>query len=216
MRRFIRSEWLMLLILLSALVAAVLIYPYMPERIPIHWNIRGEVDNYGSREFGTFFIPLLNIAMYLLFLAIPKLDPKRSNYERFSGSYRLIRYAMHIFMTGIFAVTALVSLGYDIDISLCISVGVALLFIIMGNIMGKVKHNYFVGFKYPWTLANEEVWKKTHRFGSKAMVIGGIAALAGVLLTENGVRFIVLMAGIFIPTILTTIYSYLVFRRISS
>jgi len=216
MRYFIRREWLMLLILLSTLIAAVLIYPYMPEQVPIHWNFRGEVDDYGSREFGTFFIPLLNIAMYLLFLVLPKLDPKKSNYEKFSGSYRLIRYAMHIFMAGLFAATTLASLGYNIDISLCISVSAALLFIIMGNIMGKVKHNYFVGFRFPWTLANEDVWKRTHRFGSKAMVIGGIAALAGVLLTENAARFIILMAGIFLPTILTTIYSYLVFRRIAN
>jgi uncharacterized membrane protein len=113
-----------------------------------------------------------------------------------------------------FFITVAASLNYPIDIGLWISAGVAILFIVMGNIMGRVRHNYFVGFRYPWTLANEEVWRKTHRLGSKAMVIGGVLALIGVLITENTARFVTLMAGLFIPTIITSIYSYLVFRKI--
>ncbi|NLT94952.1 MAG: SdpI family protein [Clostridia bacterium] len=212
--KFLKKEWFLLLILIIQLIAAIIIYPYMPDQVPTHWNMRGEIDDYSSKEFGTFFLPLMNIGLYVLFLALPHLDPKKANYDKFHGSYRLIRFATHIFFTFMFFITAAVSLGYSVDVGLWISVGVALLFIVMGNIMGRVRHNYFVGFRYPWTLANEEVWRKTHRFGSKAMVIGGVLALVGVVLTQDTARFIVLMVGLFIPTIITTVYSYLVFKNI--
>ncbi|KJS23295.1 MAG: integral membrane protein [Clostridiaceae bacterium BRH_c20a] len=215
MNQFFKKEWPYLLFLVIPLVAAFLVYPYMPDMVPTHWNTQGEVDRYSSREFGTFFLPLLNIVLYVLFIVLPHLDPKRANYEKFLGSYRLIRYTTHIFFVFVFAITVFASLGYSVDIGLWVSLGVSLLFIVMGNIMGRVRHNYFVGFRYPWTLANEEVWRKTHQIGSKAMVLGGIIALIGVLLTENNARFIVLMSGIFIPTIFTTIYSYLVYKKIS-
>jgi len=215
MNKFFKKEWPLLLFLAIPLIAAILIYPYMPDMVPTHWNTQGEVDRYSSKEFGTFFLPVLNIGLYILFLVLPHLDPKRANYEKFFGSYRLIRYATHVFFLFMFAITVLVSLGYSVDIGLWVAAGVAVLFIIMGNIMGRVRHNYFVGFRYPWTLANEEVWRKTHQIGSKAMVLGGIIALIGVLLTEDNARFIILMSGIFIPTIFTTVYSYLVFRKIT-
>lgn len=214
MNNFLKREWPFLLLLIIPLIAAFLVYPHMPDMVPTHWNIQGEIDDYSSKEFGTFFLPLLNIGLYILFIVLPYLDPKRANYEKFFGSYRLIRYATHVFFTFMFFITVLAALGYSIDIGRWIASGVAVLFIIMGNIMGRVRHNYFVGFRYPWTLANEEVWRRTHRVGSKAMVLGGFIALIGVLLTENTVRFIVLMAGLFIPIVFTTVYSYLVFRKL--
>ena len=214
MTNFLKREWLLLLILFIPLIAAIFIYPYMPDQVPTHWNIKGEVDDYSSKEFGTFFLPLMNIGLYVLFIVLRYMDTKKANYDKFKGSYPLIRYATHIFFAFMFFLTAAAALGYSVDIGLWISAGAAILFIVMGNIMGRVRHNYFVGFRYPWTLANEEVWRKTHRLGSKAMVVGGIIALIGVILTEATARFVILMAGLFIPTIITTIYSYLVFKNI--
>jgi len=215
MTDFFKKEWPFLLLLAIPLIAAFLIYPYMPDMVPIHWNTQGEVDNYGSREFGTFFLPLLNIGLYVLFVVLPQLDPKKANYEKFLGSYKLIRYSIHLFIILTFGLTVFASLGYSVDIGLWVSSGVALLFIVMGNIMGRVRHNYFVGFRYPWTLANEEVWRKTHQAGSKAMVLGGVLALIGVVLTEDNIRFAILMAGIFAPVVFTTIYSYLLFKKVT-
>jgi uncharacterized membrane protein len=84
----------------------------------------------------------------------------------------------------------------------------------MGNIMSRVRHNYFVGFKYPWTLANEEVWRKTHQLGSKLMVAGGFIALFGVIFTQGAASFAVMIVGIFIPVVITTVYSYIIYKRI--
>ena len=209
-----KREWPLLAILAIPLIAAIAIYPHLPEQIPIHWNIRGEVDNYGSRAFGLLFLPLLNIAMYLFFVFLPKIDPKRANYLKFESSYLTIRYAFHIFFILLFGVVMAASLGYTVDIGKWVAAGAAVLFIIMGNIMGRVRHNYFVGFRFPWTLANEEVWVRTHRFGSRLMVIGGVIALAGAIFTGKTTAFAILMAGIFVPMIITAVYSYLIYKRI--
>jgi uncharacterized membrane protein len=100
-----------------------------------------------------------------------------------------------------------------VDIGKWIPAGVALLFIVMGNIMGRVRYNYFVGFRLPWTLASEEVWRRTHRFGSRLMVLGGTAAFIGVLFTRETAAFAILMAGVLAPTIITAIYSYIVYKQ---
>lgn len=209
-----KREWPFLVILAIPFITAILVYPHMPDQVPIHWNIKGEVDNYGSKAFGTFFLPVLNVLMYFLFLVLPKFDPKRSNYVKFDSSYLTIRYSLHLFFALIFGVTVAVSLGYPVNIDKWIPGSVAVLFIVMGNIMGRVRHNYFVGFKYPWTLANEEVWRRTHQLGAKLMVIGGFAGLLGVIFTQGSTSFVILMAGVLVPTIITTIYSYIIYKQI--
>ena len=211
----LKRELPLLLILLLQLIAAILIYPHMPDQVPIHWNASGEIDGYGSRVVGAFLFPALNAAAYFLFLFLPKIDPKRENYSKFGSSYLIIRYAIHFVFVFIFVLTALASLGYPLDISKWMAGGVAVLFIVLGNIMGRVRHNYFVGFKFPWTLANEEVWKKTHQVGAKVMVLGGVAALIGVIFTQGAVSFMILMIGILLPVLITTVYSYLLYRNIA-
>lgn len=215
MTDFIKREWSLLIIVLGTLIAAFVVYPQMPDMVPIHWNVHGEIDDYGSKAFGTFFLPLMNIGMYVLLLVTPKLDPKRANYQKFDGSYRIIRFTIHLFFTLMFALTIYAALGHPVDIGLWIPAGVSVLFIILGNVMGRVRHNYFVGFKLPWTLASEEVWQRTHRFGSKLMVIGGIFAFVSVFLTEGNLRFILMMSGILLPTLIIIVYSYVIYRKLN-
>lgn len=211
----IKKEWPLIVLLLIPLVAAIFLYPHMPEQVPIHWNVHGEVDDYGSRMFGTFFLPILNIALYLMFVIMPNFDPKRENYKKFESSYYVIRLTMHLLFAFLFGITAAASLGYPLNVGKWIAAAVAIMFIVMGNTMGRIRHNYFVGFKFPWTLANEEVWKKTHQMGAKAMVLGGVVALLGILLTEGTMSFVILMAGIFIPMIFMTAYSYLLYKSVA-
>lgn len=213
MNNNLKRELPFIIILLLPFIIAALVYPQMPDQVPIHWNAQGQVDDYASKGFGTFLLPVLNVALYLLLVFLPKTDPKKANYQKFNTSYRVIRYATHCFFFLIFIVTLLATLGNPVDINLWIPVAVAVLFIIMGNVMGRVRHNYYVGFRFPWTLANETVWKKTHQVGAKAMVIGGVAALIGIFLVESESRVYVLLACVFLPMIFITVYSYLIYKK---
>ena len=212
----IKKEWKLLVLLLVTMIVAAVVYPYMPEQVPTHWNVKGEVDDYSGRAFGTFFIPVLNILLFVLFLVTPKIDPKRGNYQKFEGSYDLIRYATHLFMVFIFALTVSYSLGYETDISTWVPAGVAVLMIVIGNTMGKVRYNYFVGFKVPWTLSNEEVWRKTHQFGARAMVVGGIVALIVSFAAEGPLKMIFFLVAILGSNLITLIYSYVIYKKITS
>ena len=166
----IKREWPLLLILVIPFIVGVFLYPHMPEQIPIHWNVHGEADNYGPKLFGIFGLPLLNVGMYILFIVLPKIDPKRNDYMKFSNAYLAIRYALHLFFALLFALTIAATFGYQIQIGKWITAAAAIMFIVIGFSIGKVRHNYFVGFKYPWTLASEEVWIRTHRLGAKLML----------------------------------------------
>ncbi|RDV84715.1 SdpI family protein [Ammonifex thiophilus] len=173
----LKPDWPLWLVLGGMLAAAFILYPLLPERVPVHWNWRGEVDGYGTRLQGAFTAPLLALGIYLLMLVTPLIDPRRRNYARFSGAYRLLRWGFVLFMAGIYGVWMAAALGYPVDIGLAVKMGISLLFLTAGNVMGQVRHNYFVGIRTPWTLASEEVWRRTHRLAGRVWVLGSLICL---------------------------------------
>ena len=212
-KAFFRKEWMLLLFLLIHLLAAFVLYPLLPEIVPTHWNAQGQVDGYSSRAFGAFLLPAMNIGLYFLLLFSPKLDPKRENYADFADTFLLIRWLIHAFMAVIYAVTIAAALGYPTDVGLWIPAAVAAMFIILGATMGRVKFNYFVGIRVPWTLADEDVWNQTHQVAGKWMMLGGALALLGSFLFSDDTRFVIFMISILTPILAATVYSYVLFQR---
>lgn len=212
-KSFLRQEWALLLMVLVPFVAALIVFPFMPEVVPTHWNAQGQVDGYSGRIFGTFFLPFLNMGLYILLFFSPKLDPKRENYAAFSSTYRLIRWLIHAFLMVIYTMTIRAALGHAVDIGLWIPAAVAVMFVILGATMSRVKFNYFVGIRVPWTLADEEVWNQTHKVASKWMMAGGLLALAGCFLFKGDLRATVFLVCIMVPMLAATIYSYILFQR---
>lgn len=211
----VKSDWPLWVLMAGLLLSAVLVYPSLPEQVPGHWNIHGQVDAWYSRSFGAFFAPLLSIAIYLLMLFVPVLDPRRDNYQRFSGAYTFLRWSLVIFFMLIYAATILVALGYQVNVALMVKAMVAVLFIIIGNYMGQFRHNYFVGIKTPWTLANEEVWQRTHRMGGRLWVAGGFICLAMAPFQASWSAY-VFFAAILLMTIVPIVHSYIIFSKLQN
>lgn len=209
-----RKEWPIWLLMLGILILAIYIYPHLPEKVPTHWNLQGQVNQYSSRSFGAFFAPLLNISLYLLLLVTPLIDPKRNNYIRFAGAYTLFRWALVLFMSGLYVVTILVALGHPVNIGLLVKGAVAVLFILIGNMLGQLRFNYFVGIRTPWTLANEAVWRLTHRLGSRIWVAGGLVCLAAAFINAPWGSYI-FFGALAVIVLVPVVYSYLVFARIN-
>lgn len=209
----VRHDWPLWVLMTGLLLAAVLVYPHLPDKVPGHWNIHGQVDAYYPRSFGAFFAPLLTIAIYFLMLFTPVLDPRRDNYQRFSGAYTFLRWSLVFFFALIYIATIMVSLGYPVNIALMVKTLVAILFIIIGNYMGQFRHNYFVGIKTPWTLANEEVWQRTHRMGGRIWVLGGLLCLAMAPFQTSWSAYL-FFAAIMLMTIVPTVYSYIIFTKL--
>lgn len=209
----LKQDWLILILILFGFALGAYFYPSLPDRVPIHWNLNGEVNGYGSKLFGAFGLPLTNLGLYLMFLVLPYIDPKRKNYTDFKSTYQFIKYLLVVFLLGLEVMTFLIASGVIVNKPIFIQIMMSLLFILIGNVMGRFKHNYFVGIKTPWTLANEEVWRKTHRLAAPLWVLGGIIniLLAFTGTNFNGIWFMVILA---VMSIIPIGYSYFAYQQI--
>lgn len=210
-----KKETVMIIIIVVLILSAFVLYNYLPQRIPMHWNIKGEVDRYGDKSIGNILIfPLTNLGLYLLMLFIPYIDKKKDKYGKFFNVYYILRLSMMIFMCLMYVSIMLVSFGYNVPIGKVIPVIVGIFFIITGNYMGKVRQNSFVGIKLPWTLKNELVWNKTNRFAGYLFVITGLINIISVVLRPL-YSYILLIMLLFLILIITTIYSYLLYKKVT-
>jgi len=161
---------------LLALAAVLSFYFYQnfPGQVATHWNFAGEADAYSGRAFAAFFFPALAIGIYLLMTFLPLVDPKRERYAEFGKAYNVLRLSITILMIGLYGIMSWNGLGHEAPINIVVPFAIGLLFIIIGNFLPKVKRNWFVGIRTPWTLSREDIWNKTHRLGGKMFVFAGL------------------------------------------
>jgi uncharacterized membrane protein len=178
----IKTEFIPLLLIILMATAAVYFYNNLPARIATHWNFAGVVDGYGSGRAQAIALPLVAVGMYIIFLLLPYLDPKKERYEQFSKVYHIFKDIILTLLVIIYFVVGLNGLGYNLPVGVIIPGLIGLLFIIIGNYMGKIKMNWFMGIRTPWTLSSENVWNKTHRFGGKMFILAGILMIAEIIL----------------------------------
>lgn len=206
-----RVELALLLVIAAMFAGALIVWPGAPAQIPVHWNAAGEVDRYGGKVEGLLGIPLMTLAIYLLMRFLPRIDPGRANYARFGGAYTAIRAGIVVLMAGLFALVLAWIQGRPIDMSRAVPLGVGLLFVLIGALMGKVRPNWFVGVRTPWTLSSKTSWVRTHRLG------GWLFVLLGVIFAVTGAfklgRFgVVIVAAVFAVVAILYAYSYFVWR----
>lgn len=164
-----------LLAVISFLTAAVL-YPRLPEQIPTNWGVDGTVT-YGPR-YTIFFTTGMGLLFAVLFDVLPKIDPRRQNYQKFGSYYDMFCVFMQIFLlivNGIL-ITETFRPG-TLSVPMVITLGIGLLFLFTGNILPKVKSNFYMGIRTPWTISSEEVWRKTHRLGGKCFFLVGLVSI---------------------------------------
>lgn len=210
----IKAHWFLWLIIGAGFLLSMALYSRLPEQMPMHWNLAGEVDRYGSRFEGAFAIPLLNAGILLLLIWLPAIDPRRKSYTKFAGFYKLLQWVLVLFLTGMHSLIIALSLGYNLSVSLYVKLGIGILFMIMGNYMGKVRPNWFVGIKTPWTLDNDEVWTKTHRLGGYLMFAAGVLAVL-MAFVDQGFTFFLVIGAVILAALIPTVYSYLLYQKVS-
>jgi len=170
----LRIEIIPLILIFATIISSVYFFTVLPEEVPVHWNLQGEVDRTGSKIFHVVFFPLLVLGMYLMFLLIPYLDPKKERYEQFKKIYHVFKNTFVAFMSLVFFLTSLNALGYNLPIEKYMPIFVGILFVIIGNYLSKIKPNWFMGIRTPWTLSSEENWRRTHQMGGKIFILSGI------------------------------------------
>ena len=200
------------LIIIIAAIGAYL-YPQLPELVPSHWGINGEIDGWASRNFAVFFFPALILGIYLLMSFLPLMDPHRANIESFAKWYFWLKVAFLIFFGLVYFMALWAGLGHPVNVGRLVSLAIAALFAFIGLILPKVKKNYMIGIRLPWTLHSEVVWKKTHKFGGRlSLSLGIVVAIASFL--PSTWTFGVLMVGIFLLLATLVWYSYYEYRKL--
>lgn len=212
MRYNIKKEFPALLMLGLAWLAGWYFYMNFPDRVVTHWNFAGTPDSWGKGTTNALAIPSVITGMYLLFLFLPMLDPKKERYEEFGKVYNIFKTLLLLVMLLVFTLTGLFNLGYNISIQYTIPTLIGILMIILGNYMGKIKPNWFVGIKTPWTLSSENVWNKTHRMGGYAFILFGLLIILAPFLPKV-LGLIAFILGILTVTVGTFGYSYWVYRQ---
>lgn len=209
----LRGEWPLLLLLAADIAYGFLIWPSMPEIVPTHWGISGQPDGYGPSWIIALGLPATTLAIYALQLFLPLIDPRRRNYALFEGTLRAVRWLVALLMIGLHFVLVRVSLGDDMDVDFVVRLGIALLFTLLGNQMGRMRQNFFIGIRVPWTLSNEDVWNRTHRFAGRIWVVGGLAMIAAAFL-PTPIGNAVLAAIAVVLVVVPIVYSWWIYRDI--
>ncbi|MCX8003270.1 MAG: SdpI family protein [Anoxybacillus mongoliensis] len=207
-----KKYWMIIILVLCSYVLSFIAIPYLPNEVAIHWNAAGEPDDFMNKWWGALLLPLLLTGMIFLLIYLPKIDPRKENYEKFEKVYRIFLHVLVIFFVSLHVVTLAYNIGISVQVDIVVPLGVGLLFIVLGNYMPKIKPNYFFGIRTPWTLDNEVVWQKTHRVGGKVFVIMGVL-ITLTIFVESVWRFILLLIIVFSGTIYMFVQSYIFSRK---
>lgn len=207
-REKITQELALILIAVLPVIYMFMNWNLLPESIPVHFDLKGNPNGYGSR----WVYVIMPVGLYLLMLVLPKIDPRKANYDVFEGSYYKLRLILGIFFGMITASVIWGIVNNSNSIQKLMPLSILFLFMLIGNYLGNIRPNYFVGIKVPWTLNNDEVWTRTHKMAGKLWFWGSLVGMALYFVVEK-------IEYVFIPLLVILIvvpivYSYVIYRKL--
>ncbi len=209
-----RRPWVGWIATAGAIAFSLAVYSRLPERVAIHWNIEFEPNGYASRLAAAGVLPLLMIAIPVLVAVAVRTDPRRESHEKHRDTlWAVINLlvvmlgALHVLMLGL-------ALGWPIDSARAFPILAGALFVGIGNLMPRVRPNWLVGIRTPWTLSSDRVWQATHRVGAWAMIGGGVLLAVGGLQPIEWIRSVSWVMAIAIIAAIPITYSYVLWVRL--
>ncbi len=192
-------------------IVAFIYSGYLPDPVPTHWNIDGEIDGWTAKPWGVYVLPVIDTATILLLLVLPKIAPKGFRLEGALKVYYLLTLVIAVFMLMVMLFMFNAALNKGFNMNTWIMSGVGLLFIIIGNYLTKVPKNFFLGIRTPWTLSSDEVWYKTHRLSAWVFILAGLALMLSAFTPyKQTILITVILATAAIPIL----YSLYVYKKI--
>jgi uncharacterized membrane protein len=207
-----RTEWPQWILIVALFVLAAAAWSTAPDRIPVHWNIAGQVDRWGGKFEGLMAIPLLALGIYVLMLVLPRFDPGRANYDAFSGPYTILRFGILVVLAALEVLILLWVRGVHASIGVWVPLLVGALFVVIGNLLGKVRPNWFVGIRTPWTLSSKVSWTRTHRAGGWLFILMGALLMATAVARAAWAVWVMLGVG-GAGLVGLAVYSYVLWRN---
>lgn len=194
-----------------ALAAVVWLYPALPARVPVHWNLNGQPDGYRSRFWGAALPVALMAGWAVLAWLLPRISPKGFELSRFAPVYGLLMLIVQAFVLVTLLAGLLASAGYAVPHWKVSMLSLGALLMVLGNFMGKLRKNFFIGIRTPWTLASDAVWERTHRVGGWLFLGAGMLVVLAVVM--GGPRWLPI-ALMLLTALGCALYSLWIYRRI--
>jgi uncharacterized membrane protein len=204
-----KSRWLGTAVAAAMWAFALAVYARLPQSIPTHWDLHGEVDGWTDKPVGPLLHAVLATAMLGVLWVLPRIDPRRANVERSADDRRLLINLLILFFALVQVATLGQALGWPVNVGRVIPAGIGLLFVGIGNYLPRIRSNWFMGIRTPWTMSSERVWRETHRVGGRVFVAAGLV----MALLPDTARAWAMGIAIATAVVLPLVYSYVAWRR---
>ncbi len=188
----------------------------LPAIVPTHFNINGVADKFSPKKeivIGPAVLTAMGIGIYFILRNIYKIDPRKKYSETTAGILAKLSVMMIILLCGITLFILYWSVKGKVEGLNIFFCAISLFFAYIGNLLHSVKPNYFAGFRLPWTLENEDNWRKTHQLASKVWFFGGIILAVLSLVLSYKITIILFFAVVMIMTFTPIIYSYRLYKK---
>ena len=195
----------------AAAIYSAVVYPGLPAQVPIHFDLQGKPDGWDDPLTACLIGPGLMILMLLLLLALPKISPKAYKIEPFEPTYNLI-ITLLVALFGVVHVLALeASQRGEFSSPRLLLVVIFVFVAVLGNFLGRIRRNFWMGVRTPWTLANETVWNVVHRRAGQLWVATGVIGAALMLF---GAPLWLALGLLIAAALIPVVHSYFVWRRL--
>jgi uncharacterized membrane protein len=182
-------------------------------QLPTHWGLDGVADGFSPKWQALLFLPGLSVLVTLFLVVLPAFDPRRQNLEQSAKLWNASAIATVLVLGCLHVFLILSATGHAVDIRDAVLPGIAGLFIVVGNYLGKTRSNWFAGIRTPWTLSSDYAWEKTHRWTGRLFVCAGLAIFAAWLLTDAKIALYVMIAATAATTLAALVMSYVFWRN---
>lgn len=207
------TRWYPVALAVVAAAVSLAVLPQLPEPMAVHWDLQGNPNGWMPRATAAFLTPVMLLAVWGLLRAVPGLDPRRENYDKFSSAYdTVVAAVLALLFVGHLMVLA-IALGYHVPAARIVPVLLGVMFLVVGNVMPRARSNFTFGIRTPWTLSSERVWASTHRLAGYAMAAGGLAMIAAGLFLRADLSVLVVAGAIAAALLGPAVCSYFIWRR---
>jgi uncharacterized membrane protein len=200
-------KWFPTVLVVIAIAMSLAAFPHLPDRVPIHWGWDGEPNGWAGRPFGAFAIPLLMVGFVVLFRVLPGADPRKDNYEKFLSSYDFIAISVVSLCFAVHCVSLGMALGLPLPVERLGPGMVGAFYIGMGNVFPRLRSNWWIGIRTPWSLSSDTNWARTQRIGGYLFVASGVLLLADAAAPSHWMNRIALGGAIGAP-VCAMVFSY--------
>lgn len=179
----------------------------------VHWDINGNPNGFGSKFELLWLMPLIGAVITPILAILPLFEPRREHIRRSMKAYMAISVSALVLLLLVHVAAVLIALGAHLNMLRIIGVLMGLLFMVIGNYLGKLRSNFFAGIRTPWTLSSELSWNKTHRLSGKLFFLFGFLLLIAGIVASPMFMIVVIVALIPTMLIVTFGYSYIVWKH---